>query len=144
MIIPDVNLLIYAYDATSQHHAKSREWLVARLAEGEPIGLAMATIVAFYRLTTDNRVFRTPLTLEEAAAAIDALLEHDHAIVLHAGERHLGIFTQLVLATRVTRDLIPDAHLAALALEHGGVVYTNDRDFDRFTTVQVRYPLATA
>jgi predicted nucleic acid-binding protein len=81
--------------------------------------------------------------LEQAVAAIDSLLAYDHVIVLLPGERHLAICTQIVLAARATRDLIPDAHLAALAVEHGGVVCTNDRDFDRFTNVSVQYPLAT-
>ena len=103
----------------------------------------MSTIVAFYRLTTNGRVFRTLLTLEQAVAVIDSLLAYDHVIVLLPGERHLPIFTQRVLATRATRDLIPDAHLAALAVEHGGVVCTNDHDFDRFTNLGVQYPFAT-
>ena len=136
-------MLVYSYDETSAFHEKSRAWLLACLEDDEPIGLAMSTIVAFYRLTTDGRVFRTPLTLEQAAAAIDALLAHDRAIVLQPGERHLAIFRQLVLAARATRDLIPDAHLAALAVEHGGIVCTNDHDFDRFANVNVQYPLAT-
>jgi toxin-antitoxin system PIN domain toxin len=135
-------LLVYSYDETSAFHEKSRAWLLACLEDDEPIGVAMSTIVGFYRLTTDGRVFRTPLTLEQAVAAIDSLLAYDHVIVLLPGERHLGIFTQLVLAARATRDLIPDAHLAALAVEHGGVVCTNDHDFDRFKNVGVRYPLA--
>ena len=136
-------MLVYSYDDTSAFHGKSRAWLLACLEDDEPIGLAMSTIIAFFRLTTDGRVFRTPLTLEQAVAAIDSLLAYDHVIVLLPGERHLAIFTQLVLAARATRDLIPDAHLAALAVEHGGVVWTNDHDFDRFTNVRVQYPLAT-
>ncbi len=102
----------------------------------------MATIVAFYRLATDHRVFRTPLTLEDTTEAIGALSAYDHASLLYAGDRNLSLFTKLVRETRATRDLIPDAHLAALALEHGGVVCTNDHDFDRFSDVRVSYPLA--
>jgi predicted nucleic acid-binding protein len=81
--------------------------------------------------------------LEQAAGAIDSLFAYDHVIVLLPGERHFAIFTQLVIAARATRDFIPDAHLAALVVEHGGVGCTNDHDFDRFTNVRVQYPLAT-
>ncbi len=141
MIVPDVNVLLYAYDTSAKQHVRSRDWLIHCLERSEQIGIAMSTIVAFYRLSTDHRIFRSPLTLEQAAEAIGALLAYDGVGIIHPTDRHLPILNRLVLASRATRDLIPDAHLAALALEHGGVIYTNDHDFDRFEEVRVEYPL---
>ncbi len=141
MIVPDVSLLLYAYDTSAKQHAPSFEWLARALERAEQIGIAMSTIVAFYRLSTDHRIFSSPLTLEQAAGAIETLLAYDGVGVIYPTDRHLPIFNRLVLASRATRDLIPDAHLAALALEHGGIVHTNDHDFDRFEGVRVEYPL---
>ncbi len=141
MIVLDVNLLLYAYDTSAKQHARCFDWLAGCVERAEQIGISISTIVAFYRLSTDHRIFRSPITLEQAGDAIDSLLSYDSVSVIYPGERHLPIFTRLVLASRATRDLIPDAHLAALALEHGGIIHTNDHDFDRFEEVRVEYPL---
>jgi toxin-antitoxin system PIN domain toxin len=113
------------------------------LNDSQPIGIATPTIVAFLRRATDGRVFSSPLTIDDAISAIDALLAHGNVTVLGPGDRHFALFTRILRASRATRDLIPDAHLAAIALEHGGTIATNDRDFDRFAGVTVDYPLAT-
>jgi toxin-antitoxin system PIN domain toxin len=141
VILLDANLLLYAYDVASPHYERARAWLLDSLEGHDPIGVAPSTIVTFVRLATNSRVFPTPLTTDLAVAAIDAFLDADTATIVLPGERHYAILRDVLLASRATGNLLPDAALAALAIEHHATIATNDHDFDRFRAVRVIYPL---
>jgi toxin-antitoxin system PIN domain toxin len=140
MIQMDVNLLIYAYDPRSAYHDRARDWLEAAFREQPRIGLAWSTVLAFLRITTNPRSAR-PASLADAVRIVNDWLSLDAVILLHPGERHWSILSGLLISAQARGPLVPDAHLAALAIEHGAVLCTNDRDFTRFPGLRVQYPL---
>lgn len=144
MILVDANLLLYAYHPASDEHARCRAWLEDVLSESEPVRFAWVTVLAFIRISTSPRVFETPLTVEEATAVVSAWLGQPCVGLLEPGERHWEILSNLLTAGQVRGSLVMDAHLAALALEHGATLHTNDRDFARFAGLRVATPLADA
>lgn len=144
MILVDANLLLYAYHPASDHHERCRVWLEDMLSGGEPVRLAWATVLAFIRIGTSPRVFESPLTVDEAAAVVSGWLAQPCVAILEPGERHWEILCGLLSAGQVRGSLVMDAHLAALALEHGATLHTNDRDFARFPGLRVASPLADA
>ncbi|MGD1068200.1 MAG: TA system VapC family ribonuclease toxin [Vulcanimicrobiaceae bacterium] len=141
MILIDANLLVYAFDRRSPWYEQARMWLTGLLEGADPVGLASSTIVTFVRLATDPRIYAEPLTIDDAIAAIDALATIDTVSLVIPGPRHYSILRDVLLASRATRNLVPDAALAALAIEHGATIATNDHDFDRFRAARVIYPL---
>jgi toxin-antitoxin system PIN domain toxin len=143
VILVDVNLLLYAYDDRSPHQAAAAKWLEDAFDSEDVIGIAATTIVTFVRLSTDPRVFGSALATDAAVATIDAIVALDNVTLVVPGPRHYSILREVLLASRATRNLVPDAALAALAIEHGGTIATNDRDFDRFRGPKVIYPLET-
>lgn len=142
MILVDVNLLIYAHDVRSQFHDAARSWCSEILAAPKPVGLAWATILAFLRITTSSRALSSPLLVSEAIAVIEDLLQRPPVVVLQPGERHWPILRHLLTAGQSSGNLSSDAHLAALAMEHGAVLCTTDRDFARFPGLRWENPLA--
>lgn len=137
MIVVDANVLLYAHDPDSPHHARCREWLESAFNGSEQIGLAWQTILAFVRLITNRRVFRRPFTAREACGNVSAWLENPQVVVIEPGERFWAVFSQLVVDAQVSGPLITDAALASLALERGASVCTTDRDFARFRGLRV-------
>lgn len=129
MILLDVNVLLYAYNASDRHHEKARSWLERTFIRPEPIGLAWTTILAFLRLSTNPRVFEHPFLPEEAVPLVSSWIARPNAIILQPGERHWQIFSKLSTETLARGPLVMDAHLAALALEHGAELATTDKDF---------------
>lgn len=117
MILIDANLLVYAYDTASPRHEGARTWLEKRLSGPDPVGLAWVPIVAFIRLTTNPKVFVSPLSLEEATAALLSWLHRPNVVLLHPTGRHWEIFRRLLIQGRASGPLATDAHLAALAVE---------------------------
>jgi hypothetical protein len=144
LILIDANLLLYAYHPASAHHQRSRTWLEKVLSGGEPVRLAWATVLAFIRISTSPRVFEAPLTVDEAAAVVSAWFTRPCVAILEPGERHWEVLRSLLSAGQVLGPLVMDAHLAALALEHGATLHTNDRDFARFPGLRVSSPLVEA
>lgn len=142
MTITDVNLLLYAYDASSAHHEQAKPWLEARLSGVEAFGFAWATLLAFLRLATNPRVFESPLTTLEALDVIASWLAAPSSTVLHPGARHLVVLRQLLEPLGTAGNLTTDAHLAALALEHDAVLCSADADFSRFPGLRWTNPLA--
>ena len=142
MILVDANVLLYAYDASSPRHEAARGWWEARLSRPEPVGVAWSTVVAFVRIGTHVRVFERPLTVAEACAAVDAWLSRPMVSVLEPGPRHWEILRGLLVGAHASGNLVPDAHLAALAIEHGAVLMSTDRDFARFEGLAFEDPLA--
>ncbi len=144
MILLDANLLIYAYDSTSPFHARSRRWFESVLAFPEPVGLPWPTILAFVRIMTDRRIFKQPLALEEAVEIVDEWLEWPSVTVPSPGLRHWSLLRKILTEGQAKGPLVPDAHLAALAIEHGAELCSTDRDFSRFEGLRWTNPLASA
>lgn len=142
MKLSDVNLLLYAYDASSPQHEKARPWLEERLSGLEAFGFAWATLLAFVRLVTSPRVFESPLRVEESLDIVEAWLAAPAATVLHPGPRHAVLLRQLLEPLGTAGNLTTDAHLAALALEHDAELCSADADFSRFAGLRWSNPLA--
>lgn len=141
MRLIDANLLIYAYDSSSPHHDRARSWLEERLSEPQPVLLPWSVLLAFIRITTDSRILGHPFSLVEAAEIVGEWLEQPNVTLTAAGQEHWPILRRLLVSGQARGALVADAHLAALALEHGATLCTNDRDFARFEPLRVEYPL---
>jgi toxin-antitoxin system PIN domain toxin len=144
VILVDANLLLYAYDADSRQHEAARQWLEAALSGRDMVRFTWTTIWAFIRIATNARVFAQPLSSAEAHAAVAAWLDQPNAGVLDPAERHLVILGLLLEEGQATGNLVMDAALAAIALEHGATLMTTDRDFARFPGLEWRNPIAVA
>jgi len=142
VILVDANLLLFAYDAASEHHARARTWLEDVLSGSDPVGFAWVTLLAFLRIATNPRALARPLTLAEATAIVSSWLGQPCVSLLQPGERHWEILSGLLEPAQARGPLVMDAHLAALAMEHGAVLASNDRDFARFDGLQIVNPLA--
>ena len=141
MILIDANLLLYAYYPLSPQHAKSRAWFEAVLSGSDLVRFAWLTLWAFLRISTNPRVFDRPLSAAEAGATISSWLAQPIAGILEPGDRHWDILRNLVLDGQAAGPVVMDAVLAAIALEHGAVLCTTDRDFSRFPGLKWTNPL---
>lgn len=139
----DANLLIYAHDDTSPHHERARRWLEDRLNAPHRVGIPWASILAFLRLTTNPRVSASPSTPAEAWRHVHSWFGSSSAWVPQPTERHAEVLHDLVVDLGLTGNLVSDAHLAALATEHGLVVCSADSDFARFPNLRWHNPLTT-
>jgi toxin-antitoxin system PIN domain toxin len=140
----DANLVLYAFDLSSPHHRAAHRWLSATLSSPEPLALPWATILAFLRLSTDPRLLRRPLTIAEASATVSEWLALPNVSVPSPGDRHWAILSRLLTEGQVRGALVTDAHLAALAIEHGATIATVDRDFARFPGLRFFNPLLSS
>jgi toxin-antitoxin system PIN domain toxin len=141
LILVDANLLLYAYHAGASQHGAAKRWFEGALTGGDPVGLAWSTILAFLRIGTNSRVFERPYTIEDAAGIVTSWLEHPAVALLRPGERFWPILRELLIDARAEAAMVTDAALAALAVEHGAVLCSTDRDFRRFTRVKLLNPL---
>ena len=141
MILLDANLLLYAYDSDAAHHRKARSWLEDLFAKPEPVLLPWQSVYAFMRIATNPRAWKRPLTIEEARGIVDEWLSLANLTVAFPGERHWTILRDLLTDSQCRGPLISDAALAALAIEHGATLATNDRDFSRFPKLRTMNPL---
>jgi toxin-antitoxin system PIN domain toxin len=142
VILLDANVLLYAYHRRAPQHARCRAWLETALSGSTPVRLAWMTILAFLRISTSPRVFERPLTLAEAEAAVTGWLSVPHVATLEPGERYWAVLCDLLARGQASGPLVMDAALAALALEHGGMLCTTDADFARFPGLRTLNPLA--
>ncbi len=142
MILVDVNLLLYACDASSEHHDAARTWWEQRLSQPPMVRLAWVTVTGFLRISTHPRVFREPMSIAEATDQVGSWLERPMVGLLEPGERHWSILSTLLRGSKAVGNLVPDAHLAALAIEHGATLCSSDRDFRRFEGLSWENPLA--
>ena len=142
MKVVDANLLLYAVDESSHHHGVAKPWLEERLSGPETLAFAWAVLLAFVRLATHPRVFDAPLTLEEALDLVDSWLAQPCATVVEPTDRHSQLLRELLAPLGTAGNLTSDAHLAALAIEHGAELCSADADFTRFPRVQWVNPLA--
>ncbi len=141
MILPDVNLLIYAVDRDSPHHDAAREWLETAFSSGEQLLLPWVTILGFLRITTRKGAFAHPITVESAFSFVKGWLDHPAVSIAHPGPEHLRILRRLLRQVGTAGDLTTDAHLAALAIEYDAELYSSDRDFARFPGLRWKNPL---
>jgi uncharacterized protein len=141
MNLLDANILLYAYNTGSEHHTASRRWLEEALSGSVPVAFCWPTLLAFLRITTNPRAMIRPLTITQARTIVDTWLDVPVATVVHPTERHWQILGSLLVKGQASGPLVTDAHLAALAIEHGATLITNDRDFARFPGLKVDYPL---
>ena len=141
MIVPDANLLLYAYDSESPFHAAASRWWAALLSGVEPVGLCPVVVFAFLRLSTHGKVFDRPLTVGEAAQRIASWLARPNVRLLVAGPGHIEAVTRLLTKAGTAGNLVTDAQIAALALEYGATVHSADTDFVRLTGVSWENPL---
>lgn len=141
MIVLDVNLLLYAFDIDSAHHASARAWLDETCSGPELIGLPWQTVWAFLRLSTNSRIFANCISMEAAIAIVSEWMNLRNVRLLMPGERHWSLLQRILIDGQVRGALTTDAELAALAIEHGGVLYSTDRDFARFPGLRWVNPL---
>lgn len=143
MILTDANLLLYAYNVDSPEHDISRQWLETQLSGSNLFCFAWQTITAFVRISTNQRAFAAPLSTKEATSIVTDWLERPQTVLLTPGETHWAIFQQLLETGQARGPLVMDAHLAALAIEHGATLASSDRDFARFPELKLINPLHT-
>jgi len=140
-MLVDANLLIYAVDSASPDNPAASEWLEATLNGDRRVGFPWQTIGAFLRITTHPRITTNPLSAEDAWGYVDQWLAADPTWIPPATLATAAVFADITRQTPVTANLVPDAQLAALAIEHGLVVYSADTDFGRFPDVRWINPL---
>jgi uncharacterized protein len=143
MILVDANLLLYAEDSLSEHHEPARRWWDTQLSGISPVGLCWPALVAFIRIGTNPRVHQRPLTLQEAVARVQSWLDQPCVRLLQPTENHWGILQRMLRVGSATGNLVSDAQMAALAVEHDCVLHSTDRDFARFRGLKWLNPLAT-
>jgi uncharacterized protein len=140
MILPDANLLLYAVNSSSDQHAVALRALRQAFDDTRGVGLAWPALLAFLRLSTRSGIFPRPLSVDDALQVIEHWLEHPQAQVVNPGERHAQLVGRLLRSAGTAGNLTTDAHLAALAIEHGATILTFDRDFARFQDVKWTVP----
>jgi uncharacterized protein len=140
MILPDVNVLIYAFRKDVPQHAACRAWLVDLVTSHTRFGLSPLALAAVIRITTNPRAYRTPSAVEEAFSFCENLLGQPHCTVVEPGERHWEIFKRLCIETDTRAARVTDAWFAALAIEWGCEWITLDRDYARFPGLKWQVP----
>ena len=141
MKLPDVNLLLYAIDEGSARHEPARAWVEERLSGTETLAFSWVVLLAFIRLTTSPRVFQSPLSTSAALDLVDSWLAQPCVAVVHPTSRHASVLRDLLEPLGTAGNLTTDAHLAALAIEHGAQLCSTDRDFSRFAGLRWANPL---
>jgi hypothetical protein len=137
----DANVLLHAYNPDFPDHDRAKEWLEGAVSGVEPIGLAWLTIIAFLRITTSPRGFPRPISAAEAVRIVSSWLDRSNVRIIESGSAHWPILARLIEGSQASGNLANDAHLAALAIEHGATLATHDRDFSRFPGLRLEDPL---
>jgi toxin-antitoxin system PIN domain toxin len=140
MILPDVNILVYAHREDASNHIAYREWLEHVINSDQAYGMADLVLSGFLRVVTHPRVFNPPSTLEMALAFARDIRSQPNCVPIRPGPRHWEIFEKLCRTANVKGNLVPDAYLAALAIESGSEWITTDRDYARFSELHWRHP----
>jgi toxin-antitoxin system PIN domain toxin len=141
LILPDVNVLVLAHRVDQDEHGPVLEWLEGEVNSDRPFALADVAVAGFLRVVTNPRVYHRPTSLEIATAFVDGLVEQQTCVPVAAGARHWPILRGLVHEADARGNLVSDAHLAAIAIEHGGTIATRDRGFARFPGLRWFDPL---
>jgi len=138
MRTPDVNVLLYAVNRDSPQHAAATAWLTESFARPQGVGFGWMALLGFLRLSTRTGVFASPLGTEQALSVVDVWLSQPTASILNPTDRHAGVLGRLLMGAGAAGNLVSDAHLAALAIEHGAELGTFDRDFARFPGLRLQ------
>ncbi len=141
MIIPDINLLVYAYNELAPHHPQAKKWWENLLSEETLVGIPWSVAFGFIRLMTHRQVLEKPLSVEACCDIVEEWLERPNVQPLEPGPRHFSIFRKLLSGIGTGGDLVTDAQIAALAVEHSGELHSNDFDFSRFPGLRWTNPL---
>jgi uncharacterized protein len=139
--LPDVNLLLYAYDSRSPRHTQARQWLEQVLSGAETVGLTWNVLLGFIRLSTRSAVVENPYEVTEAIGLVESWIAQPCATVVGPSERHASVLRELLAPLGAGGNLTSDAHLAALAIEHGATLCSCDTDFSRFPGLRWVDPL---
>lgn len=142
MIVPDANLLIYAVNRDAPHHEAARTWLEGVLSGTTVVGLPWLVLIAFIRLTTNPRIFESPLAPESSLDLVSGWLEQPCVVLVNPGDRHWLILSRLLRRDGTAGNLTNDAHLAALAIEYAATLYSADNDFRRFEGLDYVNPIS--
>lgn len=141
MIFPDVNILLYAYDAKSPFHDRARDWLKSAL-DNEQVFLSWHTITGFLRIVTHSRALAHPTTIKKAVDIVQKWLELDNVHLVSLEKRNWPIFAKMLVEGQANGDLVMDAHVAALAASCGATVASTDLDFRRFDGIRIINPIS--
>lgn len=141
VILPDVNVLVYAYREDAPNHRPYRAWLEGVVSGDAAYGMSDLVLQGFLRVVTHPRVFAVPSPIDHALEFAGAVRDHPSCISLGPGARHWEIFSRLCREAGAKGNLVPDAYLAALAIESGSEWITTDRDYSRFPGLRWRHPL---
>lgn len=142
MKVVDLNVLLYAVNRDSAHHARARSCVEALFSGEETIGLPWAVILGFLRVATNPRVLARPLTVDQALESVDSWLAQPPVVALHPGDEHWRLLKALVTEAGAAGNLTTDAHLAALGIENGAELVSTDADFARFRHLRFMNPLS--
>jgi len=141
MIVPDINLLVFAYNSDAPHHDAARQWWESCLSAGQTVGMPWAVVLGFTRIMASRVVLTDPMTPVQALRHAGAWLERPQVQLLVPGPRHLEVLSAILTASEASGRLTTDAHLAALAIETQAELHSNDADFARFPGLRWRNPL---
>jgi toxin-antitoxin system PIN domain toxin len=141
VLLFDVNVLVYAHREDADNHAAYREWLEGVINADAAYAVSEIVLSGFIRVVTHPKVFVKPSSLGDALVFAEQLRDQPNCVVLQPGPRHWDIFRRLCMDSGVKGNLVPDAYLAALAIESGSEWITTDRDFSRFKGLRWRFPL---
>jgi toxin-antitoxin system PIN domain toxin len=141
MILMDTNVLVYGFWREAERHEEYRAWLLTTVNSPEPYAVSDLALTGMFRVVTNQRIFKKPASTGEALAFAELIREQPQAMVVAPGARFWSIFTELCDQTGICGNLVPDAYLAALAIENACEFVTADRDFARFPGLRWRHPL---
>jgi uncharacterized protein len=136
----DANLFLFAWNSSAPEHEQASHWLEEAFWADEPVATSWSTVLSFLRLTT-SKVFPSPMTTREATSVVEAWFSEAGLRVLEPTDRHWRVMRELLDASGARGNLVADVHLAALAIEHGATLCTDDLDFKRFSGLKVELPL---
>jgi len=142
VIVIDANILLYAYAADSDKHAKARAWVEEVFSGASPVGLPWQTVSAFMRIVTNPRLTGKRFTPAEVVEIVDEWVNQPNVRLLGPGDDHWNFLRQMMVDGQARGPLVTDAQLAALTIEYGGVLHTTDRDFSRFPGLRWKNPIA--
>jgi len=142
VILIDANLLIYAHVNNLPQHFAAKGWLDESLNASAPVGLPWPSLLGFLRIVTNPRIFERPESIKDAWKQVKEWLECPSAWIPRPAERHVEILEGLIVDLNITANLVPDAHLAALAIEHGLILCSADGDFGRFPALKWQNPIS--
>jgi hypothetical protein len=142
MKLPDANVILYAVNEDAPHHARAKDWFERTLSSSEPVGFEWSVLLAFLRVSTKASLFPRPLKPRDAIDYVDSWLAQPAVRIVHPGERHARLLRDLLGPLGAGGNLVSDAHLAAVAIEHGAELCSCDGDFGRFPGLRWTNPLA--